>query len=447
MQVVNHSSTLLNSAAYTATQGTTSSLNHQTALSNVRTRTLARAMSTPGQTALQLEAETMSLSGYTRQATSIASGRSYVQLSGNSGTVSTRFTGTSGRYKMVLQYFDENDGRSTFTAKVGSSTIGSLTANRNLGSANANQRTLTSRAIANDVRINNGQIISIRGVKNAGELARLDSITLTPVIPPTPTSPPTSTPTSPINPNPSTGGSTDPFANEFGSGWMTRWGVRSSGSWGQQNMQVVADETGRFGNVLRVTYPAGSASPTVTRSDQAPVGGTQFYADMGMTPQTSARLSYYVRFSENFNFVKGGKLPGLYGGTGNSGGDIPNGTDGFSTRYMWRTGGQGEIYAYMPTSQDHGTSIDRGAWQFRPGVWHHIEQQVTLNQPGKSDGQVQVWFDGKAVAQEGGLTFRTTDSLRLNGLFFSTFFGGGDTSWATPQNVHADFAHFSIAPV
>ncbi|MDX2213727.1 MAG: hypothetical protein SFY66_10620 [Oculatellaceae cyanobacterium bins.114] len=55
---------------------------------------------------------------------------------------------------------------------------------------------------------------------------------------------------------------------------------------------------------------------------------------------------------------------------------------------MWRTGGQGEIYAYLPTSQDHGTSIDRGAWQFRPGVWHHIEQQVTLNEPGRNNGQV-----------------------------------------------------------
>lgn len=451
MQVVNNSSTgsnstISNAVAYNTTQRTIPSFNNQFSALSARNRLSSRAKSTAGQNALQLEAERMSLSGYSRQTSSIASGRSYIELSGNSGTASTRFTGASGQYHVMLRYFDENDGRAAFTAKVSSTTVGSFTADRNLGAATASQRTLTTRTITN-VSINNGQTISIRGVRNGGELARLDSITFTPIGSANPT-PPVTNPTPPVtNPTPPSGGSTNPFANEFSSGWTTRWGVRRSGSWGQQNMQVVPDPTGRFGNVLRVTYPAGSASPTVTRNDQAPSGGTQFYADMGMAPQTSARLSYYVRFSENFDFVKGGKLPGLFGGTGNNGGDIPNGTDGFSTRYMWRRGGQGEIYAYLPTSEDHGTSIDRGAWNFRPGVWHHIEQQVTLNQPGRSDGQVRVWFDGVAVAHEGGLNFRSTDSLRLNGLFFSTFFGGGDPSWATPRNVHADFAQFSISPV
>jgi hypothetical protein len=64
------------------------------------------------------------------------------------------------------------------------------------------------------------------------------------------------------------------------------------------------------------------------------------------------RLSYYVRFSENFDFVKGGKLPGLFGGVGNSGGEIPDGTDGFSTRFMWRRNGdfkpQGSQYVASP---------------------------------------------------------------------------------------------------
>lgn len=75
------------------------------------------------------------------------------------------------------------------------------------------------------------------------------------------------------------------------------------------------------------------------------------------------RLSYAVRFSSNFNFVLGGKLPGLYGGIGNTGGNIPDGTDGFSTRYMWGRNGVGEVYAYLPTSQQYGTGIGRGNWR------------------------------------------------------------------------------------
>ena len=38
-----------------------------------------------------------------------------------------------------------------------------------------------------------------------------------------------------------------------------------------------------------------------------------------------ARLGYYVRFQPGFDFVKGGKLPGLYGGTVTAGRHIPDG--------------------------------------------------------------------------------------------------------------------------
>jgi len=44
-----------------------------------------------------------------------------------------------------------------------------------------------------------------------------------------------------------------------------------------------------------------------------------------------------------------------------------------------------------------------------------------------------------------GLTFRTVPTLRIEGLFFSTFFGGGDASWATPRDQYADFAGFELA--
>ncbi|GAO28597.1 polysaccharide lyase [Geofilum rubicundum] len=42
-------------------------------------------------------------------------------------------------------------------------------------------------------------------------------------------------------------------------------------------------------------------------------------------PVEQASLSYKVFVPADFDFVKGGKLPGLAGGSANSGGDIPNG--------------------------------------------------------------------------------------------------------------------------
>lgn len=229
-----------------------------------------------------------------------------------------------------------------------------------------------------------------------------------------------------------------------GGDWLVRWGKQDKGSWGLQNMTVSKDETGQFSEILRVRYPAGSASPAVSRKTGAPLGGGQFYANLGMPPRDSLRLIYYVRFPKDFNFVKGGKLPGLFGGEGNSGGDIPNGKDGFSTRFMWRRNGDGEVYAYLPTSKTYGTSLGRGKWRFQPGVWHRIEQEVTLNQPKKKDGRVRVWFDGDQVFSKGGLTFRSVTSLKIDGIFFSTFFGGDDPSWATPKEVYVDFANFAV---
>jgi hypothetical protein len=230
--------------------------------------------------------------------------------------------------------------------------------------------------------------------------------------------------------------------------WIERWSVRKKGEWGlEQNAQAIADPSGRFSKVLRVRYPAGSASPRVSRKQKEPLGGAQFYADLGMPPKDSLRLSYYVRFSEDFDFVKGGKLPGLFGGKGNSGGKIPDGTDGFSTRFMWRRNGDGEVYAYLPTSSDDGSSIGRGTWRFQPGTWHHLEQEVVLNHPDKQDGRIQVWVDGVQVLDQRGLAFRATEDLKIEGIFFSTFFGGGSASWATPKDVYVDFADFSVSAV
>ncbi|NER82123.1 MAG: hypothetical protein F6K42_21695 [Leptolyngbya sp. SIO1D8] len=233
--------------------------------------------------------------------------------------------------------------------------------------------------------------------------------------------------------------------NSFNSDWMDDWDVRSGKSWGFDNLEVISKSQGPFEQVLRVHYPADSASPSVSRRDGVPLGGAQFYADLSLPSQTELRLGYSVRFSDNFDFVKGGKLPGLFGGEGASGGNIPDGTDGFSTRLMWRGEGDGEVYAYLPTSEKYGTSIGRGNWQFQPNVWYELEQEVKLNHPDRANGQVRFWVNGDLVIDQKGLVFRTDDSLEIDGIFFSSFFGGGDSSWATPKDVHIDFADFSVS--
>ena len=228
--------------------------------------------------------------------------------------------------------------------------------------------------------------------------------------------------------------------------WTQTWQVLSDKDWGWANLARIEAPGDRFATFLRATYPSNSCSPASTTDYGTPEGGGQFLAVAGLAPTNALHLRYYVRFSEEFDFVKGGKLPGLFGGTDHfSGGAIPDGTNGFSVRYMWRTNGDGEAYAYLPTSDLYGTEIGRGRWRFQPGEWHCLEQRVVLNNPDRDDGRLVVWVDGHLIVDERTLRYRTADALRIRGIFFSTFFGGGDPTWATPRDVHADFAGFVLS--
>ena len=231
--------------------------------------------------------------------------------------------------------------------------------------------------------------------------------------------------------------------------------------WGQENFSLLPQaEEAQFSepdnqrrllstvdnldSVIRISMPAGSASPAVSQNSDRPLGGGEFLGHLRGEAVERLRLRYRLRFSENFDFVKGGKLPGLYGGTAPSGGYIPDGTDGFSTRFMWREDGAGEVYAYLPESKEYGTSLGRGQWQFVPGTWQTLEQEVILNDPSQANGQLRVWLDGKVVFSATDLKFRTADSLKINGIYISSFFGGGDIEYATPKDVHIDFTDFEV---
>jgi hypothetical protein len=271
-----------------------------------------------------------------------------------------------------------------------------------------------------------------------------------------PTSPATASSTAPAPPSPTrvTNGKLDlkvakPGSDEAEIAGLLATGLlpRSGGGFGLDRLSVLPGQGPSGGRAVRVDYPAGSASARSANLDGSSYGGAQAYLLLPYGPVDAATLSYCLRFPAGFDFVKGGKLPGLFGGSVTSGGRIPNGIDGWSTRYMWRRGGAGEVYAYLPSSVEHGTSLGRGTWSVATGRWECLAQTVVLNTPGRRDGSVTVRVDGKQVFAATGLVFRTTRALRIDGVFFSTFFGGGDRSWASPRDQHADFARFSVTPL
>jgi hypothetical protein len=229
--------------------------------------------------------------------------------------------------------------------------------------------------------------------------------------------------------------------SEFRAG-LADWGLLRD-AWGRDNHQFIADPD-VHGQLLRIRLREGSIDPGSMVRRGLPRSGTGFKAAVIAGGSDSATLRYRLRFAPGFDFVRGGKLPGLYGGRGNSGGAIPSGDDGFSTRLMWRERGEGEVYAYLPASRRHGSSLLRGRLRFTPGRWHSVEQQLTLNTPGRDDGHVQLWLDGQPVGEVTGLRLRDSEALRIDGVFVDVFFGGNDDSWAARADTHIDLAEFEL---
>ena len=85
-----------------------------------------------------------------------------------------------------------------------------------------------------------------------------------------------------------------------------------------------------------------------------------------------------------------------------------------------------------------------GNWTWQPGKWTKVQETVHLNTPGQANGYITVYINGVPALDAVGLTFRTVSSLQINGLYLSTFFGGSDKTWATPQTQYVDFAGFGV---
>lgn len=188
---------------------------------------------------------------------------------------------------------------------------------------------------------------------------------------------------------------------------------------------------------LRVNFATGKIGPEE--------GGAGWRMPFGKNE--AAELSYTLRFSKDFDFVKGGKLPGLCGGPENvSGGRPANGKNGFSSRLMWRKDGRGEAYVYHKNQKgDYGDSFAFPSdFRFPTDTPVKVRIAVTMNSIGKRDGTLRVWIDDKLLVEHSDMEWRTVDTFGVDGLYFETFHGGGDKSWAPTRPCWVEFADMKV---
>lgn len=206
------------------------------------------------------------------------------------------------------------------------------------------------------------------------------------------------------------------------------------GGWGWENIEIKHGPSGSF---MRTHMEEGAYV-----REKKEIRGAGF--DTRTLSASHAVLTYDLRFKPGFDPVKGGKLPGLMAGDSPSGHKKAN--NGITARMMWRRDAQGELYLYYPDMEkSHGDSIGRGNFYFdTSGEWHRIKQEVKLNDIGQKNGFIKVWYDDDLVIEANDLRLRTKDSVYIEGIMHTIFFGGGNDSWAAARDEWVDTRNFKI---
>ncbi len=229
---------------------------------------------------------------------------------------------------------------------------------------------------------------------------------------------------------------------------LTTWKSGTAVSLQPNAVKIVKDPdpSGSRGKVMRVFY---AANETTTDGNS----GSQWRTKLGGT-YDELYLAYYVYFTSDAEFMLGGKLPGLMGGPViYAGGKPANGTDGWTGRLMWHKNGSVQSYMYVANNpSQYGWNFDwdlgaEGQRYLKRGQWNRLEMRYVMNTPGKLDGRLQTWFNGKLAVDTNAVMYRTQggENVGIDQLLFSTFYGGKSSSWAPPTDQYIYFDNFVVS--
>jgi hypothetical protein len=238
----------------------------------------------------------------------------------------------------------------------------------------------------------------------------------------------------------------------------------SDGSAGSDRTSVDYDVSRDLGGVsLKVKFPKGKLKTESSGIDtRIPLSNT--YKDNTFESR-DLYISYWIKFSDNFDFTKcGGKLPSL-------GGSTPGTRDEnrWKGRIMWRKGGAIQFYMELPDNSFNAEDGQRfwgektkqgsGICEFeyqsylgQPG-WHNIELHYKFETPGKNDGYFEGWVDGVNHAFMDATVFNnylepntSRANITTNYLLLSAFLGGSDLQdYAPTEDQYAWFDEFKVS--
>jgi hypothetical protein len=187
-----------------------------------------------------------------------------------------------------------------------------------------------------------------------------------------------------------------------------------------------------FGKALRVRIAEGATGALNTTY--------KFAREIGYEPE-EIYFRYYLRLADDWNqTLQGGKMPGISGtyGIAGWGGRKSHGDDGWSARGAFQLtipkdnplGGLNPIGTYCYHADMKGTYGDIWLWQkgyrgyLENNTWYCIEQYLKLNTPGKPDGVLRAWVDGRPAFEKTDIRFRLVEKLRIEQIWMNVYHGG-----------------------
>lgn len=209
---------------------------------------------------------------------------------------------------------------------------------------------------------------------------------------------------------------------------------------GRQQIQVKSGGRNQQGKALYIKLPQYAAGCGQKKClNWKPKLGGKFHA---------LEYSYWVKFADNFDFVRGGKLPGIGNNHAATGGNKATGENGWSIRVMWNHDGKLGQYVYYPDQhRRYGDFFPWDAPAIRKGQWYQIKTQVHLNKAGQRNGTIKTWLNGRLVLNKTDLRFQNADNLPIERLLFSVFYGGNDHTWAPKRDNYLWIDDWIIRPL
>lgn len=168
----------------------------------------------------------------------------------------------------------------------------------------------------------------------------------------------------------------------------------------------------------------------------------RFKERLGEEPE-EIYFRYYLRFADDWDPVKGGKLPGITGTYGRAGwgGRRVNGRDGWSARGLFdgQNNDKTPIGFYCYHVDMKGKYGSHWVWDknnlgyLQNNRWYCVEQYAKMNTPGQNDGILRGWVNGQLAFEKTDVRMRDVDTLKIETIWVNLYLGG---TWTAESDHH-----------